>query len=156
MKLTTQQPTTKPTAIVPDVTFIGKMKPGKGTKHDQLVEQTQKWVAQSFYGELLKQVRNNPFKSEMFSGGRGGEAFGSMQDQQMAEQMARAAGNKLVKSIVRKIEAANAYAVQKRAADTTANDLQTIQNAPRKVEATPSTDAGSSLRNERADVASIH
>lgn len=155
MKLTANQPTTKPTAIGDDAKFIAPMKPSKGTKHDQLVEQTQKWVAQSFYGELLKQVRNSPFKSEMFSGGRGGEAFGSLQDQQMSEHMTRGAGKKLVNAIVRKIEAAAAYANQKRAENGKATDAQNILNGPRKVEATPSSNAGASSRNVRAHVAPI-
>jgi Rod binding domain-containing protein len=78
-------------------------------QHDQLVEQAQKWVAQTFFGTMLKQMRNSPFKSELFSGGRGGEAFGELYDQQMAERMAKGAGNKLVKSLVRKMEANAAY-----------------------------------------------
>jgi Rod binding domain-containing protein len=142
----------------PHVAKITAFNPALGTrhsalppsKHDQLVAQTEKWVAQSFYGELLKQVRNNPFKSELFSGGRGGEAFGSMQDQQMAEHMTRGAGKKLVNAIVRQIEARTAYNSQKRSEDTMSQ-----LNAPRKVEATPSTDAGGSSRNVRAHVAPL-
>ena len=94
-----QQPATKPTALTADATFIGRMAPGKGSKHDQLVEQTQKWVATSFYGELLKQARSGPFKDELFSGGKGGSTFQSLQDQQMSEQMARGAGSKLVNDL---------------------------------------------------------
>ena len=79
-------------------------------KHDpELVKQTQKWVAQTFFGTLLKQMHNSPFRSKLFEGGRGGQAFGSMYDQQMAEHMARGAGQKLVNSIVRRIEAKRAY-----------------------------------------------
>src|SRR5439155_15044461 len=78
--------------------------------HDKLVKQAQIWVSQTFFGTLLKQMRQSPFKSEMFSGGRGGEAFSSLYDQQLAQRMARGAGHKLVNSIVRKIEARSAYA----------------------------------------------
>jgi Rod binding domain-containing protein len=85
-------------------------------QHAKLVANTQKWVAQTFYGAMLKQMRNSPFKSELFDGGRGGQAFNEMFDQHMAEHMARGAGSKLVKSIVRKIEAAAAY--RKHAAPT--------------------------------------
>src|SRR5947209_4287212 len=74
-------------------------------QHAKLEAQAQKWVAQTFFGTLLKQVRNSPFRSEMLDGGRGGQAFGSMYDQHLAEHMARGAGSKLVKSIVKKIEA---------------------------------------------------
>jgi len=80
--------------------------------HDKLTKTTQMWVAQTFFGTLLKQVRESPFKSELFSGGRGGQAFGAMYDQHLAERMSRVAGDKLVRSIVRKIEAKHAYARQ--------------------------------------------
>ena len=79
------------------------------THHDQLVKQTQKWVAQTFYGALLKQMRDSPFKVPMFDGGRGGEAFQSLYDQRLADHMARGTGHKLVNAIVSKIEAGKAY-----------------------------------------------
>jgi Rod binding domain-containing protein len=81
-------------------------------QHAKLVATTQKWVAQTFYGQLLKQMRNSPFKSDLFSGGRGGQAFNEMFDERMAEHMSRGAGSKLVKSIVRKVEATAAYRKQ--------------------------------------------
>jgi Rod binding domain-containing protein len=94
-------------------------KPGAGSgllspkpassEHEQVVEQAQKWVAQTFYGTLLKQVRHSPFHSKLFEGGRGGEAFQGMFDQQLADHMARGTGRKLVNAIARKIEAKKAY-----------------------------------------------
>jgi Rod binding domain-containing protein len=76
------------------------------TPHDeQLIDQARKWVAQTFFGTLMKQMRNSPFKSPLFEGGRGGEAFGEMYDQRLVEHMSRGAGNKLVGAIVRKIVA---------------------------------------------------
>src|SRR4051794_35994404 len=83
------------------------MKPAQ-SQHQQLVGQTQKWVAQTFYGTLLKQMGDSPFKSELFSGGRGGETFSSLYHQQLADRMARGAGTKLVHSIVKSIEAKQA------------------------------------------------
>src|SRR4051794_581686 len=81
-------------------------KPGSAaTQHDKLVKQTQNWVAQTFFGTLLKQMEDSPFKSDLFSGGRGGEAFSSLYHQRLAERMAGGAGSKLVNSIVRRIEA---------------------------------------------------
>jgi Rod binding domain-containing protein len=74
------------------------------SQHDQLTAQTQKWVAQTFFGTLLKQMGDSPFKSELFSGGRGGEAFSSLYHQQLADRMAHASGTKLVNSIVKGIE----------------------------------------------------
>jgi Rod binding domain-containing protein len=96
-------------------------------QHKQLVKQTQKWVAQTFYGTLLKQVRKSPFRSKIMDGGRGGEAFGSMYDEQMAERMSRGVGSKLVNSIVRKIEAKQAY--QKAAAKSAAKDGKLLSPA---------------------------
>src|SRR4051812_17883906 len=89
-------------------------------QHKQLVTQTRKWVSQAFYGTMLKQMHDSPFKSKLFSGGRGGEAFGGMLDQQLADHMSsagadaeavgpdgrpvrHAATSKLVQSIVKKI-----------------------------------------------------
>ena len=77
---------------------------GSLQEHEQLVRSTQQWVAQTFFGTLMKQMRESPFKSDLFEGGRGGQAFASMYDQKLVEQMARGAGNKLVNSIVHAIE----------------------------------------------------
>ena len=78
-------------------------------RHAQLTTQAQKWVSQTFFGTLLKQMHESPFKSKLFEGGRGGEAFGRLYDQQLADRMSKASGKKLVNSIVRKIEGADAY-----------------------------------------------
>ena len=73
--------------------------------HDQLVKNARVWVAQTFYGEMLKQMRNSPFKSDMLDGGRGGQAFTNQLDQKLAERMASGhAGDRVVQAIVRKIE----------------------------------------------------
>ncbi len=75
------------------------------TQHDRLVRQSRIWVAQTFFGEMLKQMRNSPFKSELFSGGRAGEMFASQLDERIAERMAgTGAGKRMVDSIVKHIE----------------------------------------------------
>lgn len=74
------------------------------SRHEQLVKQTQKWVGQTFYGTLLKQMRESPFKSDIFDGGRGGQAYGAMYDQELAEHMSSGPGKQLVDSIVSRIE----------------------------------------------------
>jgi Rod binding domain-containing protein len=84
------------------------------SQHDRLVAQTQQWVAQTFFGTLLKQMEDSPFKSDLFSGGRGGQAFSSLYHQQLTDRIARGAGDKLVNSIVRRIEATAAYQKQQR------------------------------------------
>lgn len=94
-------------------------------EHEQLVEQTRTWIGQTFFGTLLKQMRDSPFKSELFSGGQGGQAFSSLHDQQLAEHMARGAGSKLVNAIVRRIEAAAAYRKQAAVAGPAGADNRT-------------------------------
>ncbi|MDB5294372.1 MAG: hypothetical protein JWO31_355, partial [Phycisphaerales bacterium] len=69
-------------------------------------------VSQTFFGTLLKQMRESPFKSEMLEGGKGGQAFAGLFDQKMVDQMSRGAGGKLVNAILRKFEAPKAYAAQ--------------------------------------------
>ena len=85
------------------------------TEHEKIEETARKWVAQTFYGTMLKQMRESPFKSEIFSGGRGGQAFSSLLDQHLAEHMTRGTGNKLVNAIARKLEAAGNYKKQSQA-----------------------------------------
>jgi Rod binding domain-containing protein len=77
--------------------------------HDPLSKQAQKLVANTFYGTLMKQARNSPFKSEMMDGGHGGEAFGEMLDQHLADHMSKSTGDKLVHSLVHKMKAGHAY-----------------------------------------------
>jgi hypothetical protein len=82
------------------------------TEHEKIQETARKWVAQTFFGTMLKQMRESPFKSELFSGGRGGQAFSTLLDQHLADHMSRAAGSKLVNAIARKIEARAGYPKQ--------------------------------------------
>jgi Rod binding domain-containing protein len=98
--------------------------------HDALVKQTQKWVAQTFYGEMLKQMRNSPFKSKMFDGGEGGQAFQQMFDQQLADKMASGSGRKLVDSIVNKIEAGKAYAAPAARPIAATGEMRPIARGP--------------------------
>jgi Rod binding domain-containing protein len=105
------------------------------SEHEKLVGQAQKWVAQSFYGTLLKQARESPFHSDQFEGGRGGQAFGPLFDQRIAEHMARGAGHKLPEAIARKIEAKRAYA--KTAAGKKGGPAQNKASLLRNIHATP-------------------
>jgi Rod binding domain-containing protein len=100
------------------------------SEHEQLVKQTETWVAQTFFGTLLKQMRNSPFKSDLFEGGKGGEMFASLQDQHLAEHMTRGAGSKLVRGIVRRVEANAAYRRQasRRPAHSATNEQAVQRN----------------------------
>jgi Rod binding domain-containing protein len=104
--------------------------------HDKVVETARKLVAQTFYGAMLKQMRDSPFKSELFEGGRGGQAFSPLLDQHLAEHMTRSTDNQLVNAIARKLEGRAAYqehqqqlSAAKRAARSTPN-LRTPHVAP--------------------------
>lgn len=56
-------------------------------RQTELTQQAQKLVSQTFFGTMLKQMRSSPFKSELFSGGRGGEMFTSLLDQHLSERL---------------------------------------------------------------------
>ena len=77
-----------------------------------LFKTAQKWVGQTFFGTLLKQMHESPFKSDLWSGGRGGEAFSTLYDQHLAERMARASGRPLANSIVKHIQRSKAAQVK--------------------------------------------
>ena len=104
-----------PTSLKPlDLSRAARQAPPAASQHDRLVKQSETWVAQTFFGTLLKQMEESPFKSDLFSGGRGGQAFSSLYHQQLTDRMARGAGSKLVNAIVRRIEATSAYQKQQR------------------------------------------
>ena len=69
----------------------------------QVEKQVRNWVGESFYGTLLKQMRDDPFKTEMFDGGKGGEAYNQLFDQRLAQHMAGGVGSKIVRPIVKKL-----------------------------------------------------
>lgn len=73
------------------------------SREDEVTATARKWVAQTFYGTLLRQMRNSPFKSDLFEGGRGGQAFATLLDQHLADHMARGADARLVRSIARRL-----------------------------------------------------
>ena len=78
--------------------------PQNTARREELTKQARTLVSQTFFGPMLKQMRDSPFKSELFEGGRGGQMFGSMLDQRLADHMSRGSGNKLVGSIVEHLE----------------------------------------------------
>lgn len=77
---------------------------GPLSRHQKLVTETRKWVASTFFEPLLQQARQDPFRSKLFDGGDGGQAFGAMYDERLAERMTSDASDTLVNSIVNKIE----------------------------------------------------
>jgi Rod binding domain-containing protein len=109
-------------------------------QHEALTQQTQKWVAQTFFGTLLKQMHEGPFKSHLLDGGRGGEAFQPLMDQQLIDRMSRASGKKLVRGIVRQIEGRQAYRNQPAADGASAapsNDIRSARNPNIRIHVAP-------------------
>lgn len=134
-----------------DQRYSGLPKPDAvNAKHAALVKQTQKWVAQTFFGQMLKQMRESPFKSDLFSGGRGGQAFAEMYDQELADHMARGAGSKLVNAIVGRIEsggkADSQLKIRDGSADSYANGASGIQRANAYLKQSKLADAASQMK----------
>jgi Rod binding domain-containing protein len=103
---------------------------GSGAQqHAKLVEQARKWVGLTFFGTMLQQMRKSPFHSKLTDGGRGGQAFTDMYDQEIAQRMGRGAGSKLVNSLVHKVEARRAYANQAKGPSTAAAKVNSILSA---------------------------
>ena len=73
-------------------------------RYNALRKKVESFVGQTFFGQLLKQMRESPFKSDLFNGGRGGEMFTSMLDGVIAERMGRGAGSKIVNAVVKRFE----------------------------------------------------
>jgi len=106
---------------------------GANSAHEALVRQTQKWVGMTFYGTLLKQVRNEPFRNDTLDGGQGGKMFGSMLDQQLSTRMSRGNGDKLVNAIVNHIEKSSSLARKNAAAAYGTQAKIAAPNGPAKV-----------------------
>jgi len=102
------------------------MSPQELAHHKALEKQTEKWVGSSFYGTLLKQMHDSPFKSDMFEGGRGGQAYNELYDQKLADRMSKGAAHSLVRSIVKSLEKAQAVKMYSRHATR----AETILNVP--------------------------
>ena len=84
---------------------VGFTKP-KPSGEQQLQTQANNLIGQTFFATLLKQMHDSPFKSELFDGGHGGEAFRGLYDQKLAQHMAQKAGTRLTRPIVKKYKAA--------------------------------------------------
>jgi Rod binding domain-containing protein len=70
---------------------------------DKVRDRTEQWLSQTFFGQVLKQMRESPFRSELFEGGKGGRAYQSLFDQQLADRMSKSIGRSFVDVFVRQI-----------------------------------------------------
>jgi hypothetical protein len=76
---------------------------------DALHKTAQRLVAQVFFAPILKQMHDSPFRSDLLDGGRGGQAFSQLHDQYLIDRLARVSGQRLTRSLVRKLDARRAY-----------------------------------------------
>lgn len=81
-------------------------------------QKVQEFVSQTFIGTLLKQVRDSPFKSDLFSGGSGGQAYQSLYDQQVVNQVAPGLGGRLVDVLERQFTRSPAHRLQSNFVET--------------------------------------
>ncbi|MEM1108312.1 MAG: hypothetical protein AAGH99_06445 [Planctomycetota bacterium] len=70
----------------------------------ELREAAEQLVASAFILPLLQQARNDPFKSDLFHGGRGEEAFGQQLDVIYADNITRSANFGITDALVSRFE----------------------------------------------------
>ena len=80
-----------------------EMNEGQKRGVDEGREAARDLVATAFITPLLKMIRSDPFKSDLFHGGQGEEAFGAMLDQSIAPGLADQVAPGLVDSIYAKL-----------------------------------------------------
>ena len=73
-------------------------------KQKKARESADQLIASAFVLPVLQEVRNSPFKVEMFSGGRAEEVFGQQLDVILAERITQSAGFGLSEALVRQFE----------------------------------------------------
>lgn len=93
---------------------FAQVSPASLARHKQLKANAQKLVSQTFYGTLLKQMNSSPFRSELFSGGRGQQAFFPMLAQNLADRMSHGAGGKLPAQMASSMEGKAKYELHER------------------------------------------
>lgn len=78
-----------------------KRQPLDEEKRAELEKTSTTLVNQFFMGSMLKQMRESPFKIDMFGGGKGGDAYAGLFDQHIAENAGNGIARSLVKSMVK-------------------------------------------------------
>jgi hypothetical protein len=73
---------------------------GEGDAQREAAEQL---VGIALFLPLLKQARENPFKTELFHGGPGEERFAGQFDQQIADRLAQRWAGPIVESMLSKV-----------------------------------------------------
>ncbi len=74
--------------------------------HDEAQKAAQQIVGYALYMPMLKQMRNDPFKSDLMHGGFGEDAFANQFDQLIADRLAERSNHGLADAMVRRMTAA--------------------------------------------------
>ena len=96
-------PPVPPLAPLDDLDRVPGQRASPAEQQDKVTETAQRWVAQTFYGTLMRQMRNSPFKSDLFEGGRGGQAIAPLLDQRLIDSMSKGTAKRLTGAIARKL-----------------------------------------------------
>ncbi|MEO0515084.1 MAG: rod-binding protein [Planctomycetota bacterium] len=76
-------------------------------KNDEVREAADQLVASAFILPMLEQARNDPFKSDMFHGGKGEEVFGQQLDVIFADNITKSANFGISDALVRRFQPAS-------------------------------------------------
>lgn len=111
---------------------------GAPRESDEKLRRTvQEFLGQAFYGPMMRQMRESPFKSDKFEGGRGGAAFSSLLDQTLIQRAAQGSGGiggNLADAMVRK------FSVMAAAAELRSQRVAEQMEAQRALEASRQSD----------------
>ncbi len=102
-RLSTERHPAKPMSPMEPGDSVPGVRKSAKSQEDKVNAMARKWVAQTFYGTLFKQMRDSPFKSHIFDGGRGGQAFAPMLDQHLVDHMGKSSSKRLTGAIARKM-----------------------------------------------------
>ncbi len=75
-------------------------------KNEEMREAADQLVATAFILPMLEQVRHDPFKSDMFHGGKGEEVFGQQLDVIFADNITKSANFGISDALVRRFQPA--------------------------------------------------
>lgn len=73
-------------------------------KNDELRDAADQLVATAFILPMLEQARNDPFKSDMFHGGKGEEVFGQQLDVIFADNITKSANFGISDALVQRFQ----------------------------------------------------
>lgn len=74
-----------------------------GQRQQMLRQAVNELVGSTFYAEMLKMSRANPFKGKFGHGGRGEEVFGAQLDQELARRAGAASNSKMTDAIYKRL-----------------------------------------------------